>query len=178
MDSCPCGKDRYPWIHVCFLLQAGIGGSERCCHHPGPVKRFRYGLDPLFLGACLLYALNRWGLKPQTSLSFFHDHFNDILLIPAALPLVLWVQRLLGLRRHDEAPTRREIVGHLIVWSLLSEAVLPFFCPARPATSWMWRPTPRGPSWREVGGWFPMAGRALIGSRLFTGGWSFSVPAT
>ncbi len=127
MDSCPCGKDRYPWIHVCFLLQAGIGGSERCCHHPGPVKRFRYGLDPLFLGACLLYALNRWGLKPQTSLSFFHDHFNDILLIPAALPLLLWVQRLLGLRRHDEAPTRREIVGHLIVWSLLSEAVLPFF---------------------------------------------------
>jgi ubiquinone/menaquinone biosynthesis C-methylase UbiE len=48
-----------------------------------------------------------------------------LLLIPAALPLVLWIQRQSGWRNHDAEPTWAEIAGHWSVWSLLSEAILP-----------------------------------------------------
>lgn len=53
-------------------------------------------------------------------------HFNDLLLIPAALPLVLWIQRRLGLRTHDGPPTGKEIVLHLAVWSFIAEGAGPF----------------------------------------------------
>ncbi|MDZ4788274.1 MAG: class I SAM-dependent methyltransferase [Blastochloris sp.] len=114
-------------VHVCFPLQAGLGCTQRRGHHVGAVKRFRYVLDPLCLGSCLLYALNRWCIKAFTDWSFFHNTFNDLLLIPAALPLLLLVQRWLSLRRSDTAPSFSEIVGHWLVWSLLSEVLLPLF---------------------------------------------------
>lgn len=90
------------------------------------MKAFRYGRDPLCLVAIGLYGLNRWGLKPHLESVFLHDHFNDVLLIPAALPLVLWVQRKLGWRNHDLAPDAGEIALHLIVWSLIAEVAGPY----------------------------------------------------
>lgn len=93
------------------------------------MKRFGYWRDPLFLLGCLLYALNRWGLKPHLSSDFLRGQFNDLLLIPCALPLVLWVQRQLGLRKHDAAPTIGEIGFHLVVWSILFEVVGPRVLP-------------------------------------------------
>lgn len=54
-----------------------------------------------------------------------HGQFNDLLLIPCALPLVLWVQRLLGLRTHDLPPTVFEIFSHLALWSVLFEGIGP-----------------------------------------------------
>ena len=59
---------------------------------------FGYWRDRLFLVAVAAYGINRWGLKPRLPSPFLHGHFNDLLLIPAALPVVLWVQRRLGLR--------------------------------------------------------------------------------
>lgn len=53
-------------------------------------------------------------------------HFNDLLLIPAALPLVLWLQRLLRLRAHDRLPTAGEIFTHLAVWAFIAEGAGPF----------------------------------------------------
>jgi len=90
------------------------------------VKPFGYARDPLCLLAIGLYALNRWGLKPTLDIRFLHDHFNDLLLIPAALPLVLWVQRKLGWRDHHRAPEAKEITLHLIVWGLIAEVAGPF----------------------------------------------------
>lgn len=58
---------------------------------------------------------------------FLHDHFNDLLLIPAALPLVLWIQRKLTWRLHDSPPNTREIALHLMVWSLITEGIGPHF---------------------------------------------------
>ena len=89
------------------------------------MKRFRYLLDPLCVGGCVLYALNRWGIKPHTHLAFFRFWFNDGLLIPCALPPLLLVQRRLGLREHDDIPTGWEILGHLAVWAVLFEVVGP-----------------------------------------------------
>jgi len=89
------------------------------------MKRFGYWRDPMFLLCCGLYALNRWMLKPQLHSGFLHGQFNDLLLIPCALPLVLWVQRVLGLRTHDLPPTVFEIISHLAVWSVLFEFIGP-----------------------------------------------------
>lgn len=93
------------------------------------MKQFGYWRDPLFLLCCALYALNRWALKPYLPSGFLHGQFNDLLLIPCALPLVLWLQRQIGLRRHDAPPRFREIGFHLAVWSVLFELVGPRFLP-------------------------------------------------
>ncbi|MGE3310374.1 MAG: hypothetical protein AB7O66_10425 [Limisphaerales bacterium] len=87
--------------------------------------RFRYATDPLCLAACALYALNRWVVLPRVEGAFLHGQFNDLLLIPAALPWVLWAQRRLGLRRHDAPPTWSETGLHLAVWSLICEIMGP-----------------------------------------------------
>ena len=86
---------------------------------------FRYWRDPLCLISCALYALNRWAVKPHVHSPFLRGQFDDLLLIPCALPLVLWLQRKLGLRKHDAPPTVSEIAFHLVVWSVLFEVVGP-----------------------------------------------------
>jgi hypothetical protein len=86
---------------------------------------FKYHRDPLFLTGCAAYAINRWLVKPHVHRGFFHDHFNDCWLIPCALPLVLWLHRRLGLRPHDGPPGWREIVSHLLFWSLLFKGIGP-----------------------------------------------------
>jgi len=89
------------------------------------VNRFGYWRDPLFLAAAIGYAVNRWLLKPLLPTPFLHGHFNDLLLIPAALPVVLWLQRVAGLRQHDHAPSWMEMVLHLVVWSVICEFIGP-----------------------------------------------------
>ncbi|HYD85187.1 MAG TPA: hypothetical protein VEA63_14075 [Opitutus sp.] len=89
------------------------------------MKRFGYVFDPLCLAACALYALNRFWLHGHVGGAFFHGYFNDLLLIPAALPLALWLQRKLGLRADDARPRWREIGLHLAAWALMAEAVAP-----------------------------------------------------
>ncbi len=92
--------------------------------------------DRLFLAAAAGYALNRWLLKAVFSSPFLHGHFNDLLLIPAALPVVLWVQRCVGLRPDDRAPSWTEIGLHLAVWSLICEFIGPFWLRHGTADPW------------------------------------------
>ena len=70
--------------HRATGLRHWRGLSDFC---PAVTKHFRYAFDPLCMGACALYALNRFLIKPYVGPGFFHSHFNDVLLIPAALPL-------------------------------------------------------------------------------------------
>lgn len=89
------------------------------------MKRFRYALDPLCLLAGTAYGARRWLLPLSLQGPFLRGHFSDLLLIPAALPPWLWVERRLALREHDGPPTLREIALHVAVWSLAAEAVAP-----------------------------------------------------
>lgn len=89
------------------------------------MKPFRYCRDPLFLVSCAAYALNRWGLKPYFASAFLHDHFNDLLLIPCALPPLLWLHRALGWRRAEAPPSVVEVVSHLAVWIVVCEVAGP-----------------------------------------------------
>lgn len=90
---------------------------------PPEAARFRYAADPLFLAALAAYLLNREELKPRFGRHspFLHGHFNDLLLVPVALPVFLWVYRRLGLRRGDGPPTFLEVAAHTLLWALFFE---------------------------------------------------------
>ncbi len=66
------------------------------------------------------YALNRWYLKPHFRSSFLHSYFNDLWLIPCALPLVLYLHWRMGIRT-EAPPSFLEVLGHLALWSALFE---------------------------------------------------------
>ncbi len=100
------------------------------------MKKFRYLRDGLCLISCSLYALNRWCIKPHTHNAFMRFHFNDMLLIPCALPVLLLMQRWLRLRDMDEPPTWSEIALYTVFWSILFEVIGP--CLMRNATGDPW----------------------------------------
>jgi hypothetical protein len=89
------------------------------------MKPFGFWRDSLCLLACVAYGLNRWFIAPHSASPFLHHYFNDLLLIPAALPLLLWAQFKLSLREHDAAPTFSEIVFHVVIWTIVCEALGP-----------------------------------------------------
>lgn len=100
------------------------------------MNRFGYLRDRLFLVATTSHVLNRWLLKPLLPTPFLHGQFNDLLLIPAALPVVLWLQRVVGLRTRDRAPSWPEMLLHLAVWSLICEFVGPLWLHHGTADVW------------------------------------------
>ena len=105
-ESCPG-----PWV---WVVDPGL-----------TLKAFPYLRDPLFVAACLLYAVNRWAVKPHVHDGFLHGQFDDLLLIPCALPPLLLAQRWLKLREHDRPPAFSEIALHLTIWSILFEVLGP-----------------------------------------------------
>ena len=94
---------------------------------PSAERRFKYVRDPLFLACVAVYAVNRFFIKPLAPghLAFFHWHLNDLICIPFWLPPVLWVNRRIGIRRHDGTPTFGEIFLHLALWSAFFEIAAP-----------------------------------------------------
>jgi len=92
--------------------------------------------DPLFLVASAAYALNRWVLKPHTHSAFMQGYFNDLWLIPAALPPVLWIQTRLGWRLDQGPPSGREIGYHLTIWAVICEGIGPFWLGHGTADLW------------------------------------------
>ena len=100
------------------------------------MTRFRYLLDPACVTAMACYAANRWWVPATVKGAFFRGHFADVLLIPAALPVMLWLQRRLGLRDHDAPPDGREVWLHVAIWSIAAEGVAP--CLFGRATGDLW----------------------------------------
>jgi len=91
------------------------------------LRRFGYLRDGLFLVAGTLYVVNRWVIRPLAPEGFFAWWFNDLLLIPGAMPVLLWLERRTGLRQTDAPPTAGEIIFVLVLWSLLFEVLAPRF---------------------------------------------------
>lgn len=89
------------------------------------MKKYGYARDPVCLISCAFYAANRWCLPATLKGPFLRNHFDDLLLIPAALPLILWLQCGLRLRTTDAPPDWREVLMHLVVWSVAAEVVGP-----------------------------------------------------
>ncbi|MDB6116252.1 MAG: hypothetical protein JWO08_33 [Verrucomicrobiaceae bacterium] len=100
------------------------------------MTRFRYWTNAPFLLGCCAYVINRWLVVPHVGPGFLRSHFDDLWLIPCALPPLLWLHRQCGLRSHDQAPQPGEIIGHLIFWSLLLEGIGPRF--VHPSTGDAW----------------------------------------
>jgi hypothetical protein len=96
---------------------------------------FRYLADPLFLLCCGLYVLNRWLLKPHLHSVFLRSWFDDLLLVPCAIPVLLWIFRRLHLRQMDDPPKLLELAWILLVWSLLFEWIGPRFV-SRATADW------------------------------------------
>jgi hypothetical protein len=87
--------------------------------------RFLYLRDPLFLLCLLTYFVNRLVLKAVWKEGFVHEHLNDLICVPFWVPIMLFVQRRLGLRAGDPSPSPGELVIPLIVWSWVFEILLP-----------------------------------------------------
>ena len=87
--------------------------------------RFLYLRDPLFLLCLATYFINRFVFKAVWKDGFVHEHLNDLICIPFWVPIMLFVQRKLGLRDGDDSPRPSEIVIPLIVWSWVFEIILP-----------------------------------------------------
>jgi hypothetical protein len=112
----------------------------------GIMNRFGYLHDRLFGFSLAAYVLNRLVVLPHLAgflhshlhwaWPFLHSHFDDLLLMPAALPVVLWIQRLTGLRKHDLPPTWSELFLHLTIWSVMCKIVGPFYCHIGVADPW------------------------------------------
>ena len=61
--------------------------------------RFGYLRDPLFLVCVAAYFLNRFVFKAVWQTGFVHEHLNDLICIPFWVPIMLFAQRKLRLRR-------------------------------------------------------------------------------
>ena len=133
---CKFSQRCYTHFHGDPSLQSRRGGGFRHGDSRAALNPFGYLRDRLFLVGCFLYALNRWGLKPRVHNAFLHGHFNDVPLIPCALPPLLLLQRWLKLRTHDEAPTPGEIGLYLLVWSILFEVIGPHIMPHAVGDPW------------------------------------------
>lgn len=110
------------------------------------MSRFGYPRDPLCGLSLAAYATNHLLVVPHLpglvqarvpwAWPFLHSHFDDLLLIPAALPVVLWLQRLLGLRTHDRTPTWTEMLAHLAIWSVICKGAGPLCLHVGAADPW------------------------------------------
>jgi hypothetical protein len=84
---------------------------------------FGYWRDPVFLICLAIYVINRALIKPSLHhySPFFHGHLDDTLTVPVALPLYLWVYRLIQLRPDDEPPRWWEVALHVALWDVFFE---------------------------------------------------------
>jgi len=96
---------------------------------------YRYAADPLWVLCVGLYALNQLVLKPAFHHWWLHGYLNDLLVLPCALPLVLWLHARLGWRVGNMPPSLGEVFGHWAVWSCCCEWIGPHFV-AVTADSW------------------------------------------
>ena len=86
---------------------------------------FRYLTDPLFLVCFSAYFGQRMLKTYDLSTPLLSSYLNDVICIPFWIPVMLWVERRVGLRPHDDPPHAFEVVIPLLLWALVFEVALP-----------------------------------------------------
>lgn len=89
------------------------------------MQPFVYLKDPLFLACLSAYCVNRLLANHGMSVPLLRSYLNDVICIPFWIPIMLWAQRKLGLRKHDGPPQPFEVVIPLVIWALVFEVFLP-----------------------------------------------------
>ncbi len=91
-------------------------------------RPFRYIDDPVCITMMVIYVLNRFVLKPHHVGGWFvHGYLNDVICLPLFVPIILRLQSVLGIRRHDLPPTLFEVIQNWLVFTVLYQLVLPRF---------------------------------------------------
>lgn len=88
-------------------------------------RHFGYWRDPICLSAAATYIGYRWLIPVAWQTPLWSGHFADLLLIPAGLPLWLWLERRIGWRSDDQMPRWREIAFALVTWAVAAELIAP-----------------------------------------------------
>ena len=87
--------------------------------------KFAYLRDPLFLACFAVYWLHRLLAWQGLSTPWLRAYLNDLICLPFWIPIMVWVQRRLGLRLHDDPPTAIELILPLVIWAAVFEVILP-----------------------------------------------------
>jgi hypothetical protein len=89
-------------------------------------RSFRYLADPVCIFSLALYALNRHVLKPHHIGGWFtHGYFNDVLCLPLFVPVILYAQHLVGVRKHFGYPRFWEIALNWAVFTIVFQLIIP-----------------------------------------------------
>jgi hypothetical protein len=89
-------------------------------------RQFLYLADPSCIISLVLYTLNRYVLKPHHIGGWFtHGYFNDVLCLPLFVPMILYAQHLIGIRRHARFPQPWEILQNWAAFTIVFQVVIP-----------------------------------------------------
>jgi hypothetical protein len=93
-------------------------------------KYLQYSYAPLALLSLSLYLLNLLYLKGAYHNNVFvTSYFNDILLTPILLPIIIIIEILFKQRYWEVKPTMSEILFWVVVFSVFFEIIIPKFNP-------------------------------------------------
>jgi len=102
-----------------------LGATEDFHHGLLGGRRFGYWRDPVCIGAVATYIGYRVLIPVDGQTPLWSGHFADLLLIPAGLPLWLWLERRISWRGDDRMPRWREIAFALVTWTVAAELIAP-----------------------------------------------------
>jgi len=89
-------------------------------------RSFRYFTDPACVISLIIYPINRFYLKPHHIGGWFtHGYLNDVLCLPLFVPMILYVQHIVGLRRHVRFPSLWEIFQSWAAFVLVFQVITP-----------------------------------------------------
>lgn len=81
--------------------------------------------DPFWMVSIACYAFHKcWQLVSPGS-GWMDHYWNDLWMLPCALPMILSLYVVLGLREPTACPTWAEILWHGVLWGLMAEFVGP-----------------------------------------------------
>jgi len=90
--------------------------SNCCCRR----SAYYWLIEPVFLVSVFLYVILRFLIRPHIPF----DYWTDLFLVPGMLPPMLTLYETLGWRKLTPL-TLKEVLVHLVIWSVVIEGVGP-----------------------------------------------------